>query len=108
MVYRRWRWLAASCYGFVLLGVSIPIHTVKEKDLAPDDALFINALFITAGISLIIFRKPLARASVEQRNRFYGTRFGERSVKFYEYSAILLGLCFVVFSVVDLLGVIGR
>jgi hypothetical protein len=59
-----------------------------------------GAGIILAGVLMIIFRRPLARLSVEGQRWTWGFRFGERTVRYTERVAIpLTGAAFIAFGV---------
>jgi hypothetical protein len=61
---------------------------------------------IVAGLVLILFRKPAARFMVDAQNKTWGFHFGEKSVRWTERMAPVMGAIFVIASIAAL--VFGR
>ncbi len=79
-----------------LLLATIAIINFARKDLIAD------AIFIIAGLAMIIFRKPFARADVNSDNRMWGTSYGEKDIEQTARSIVLLGLIVIIGGMIAL------
>jgi hypothetical protein len=61
---------------------------------------------IVVGLALIFARKRFADAVVASQNAFWRFRFGDNERKISEFIVLLVGVGFVVFASLALLGVI--
>jgi flagellar biosynthesis protein FlhB len=62
-------------------------------------------VLIAIGCALIIFRKWFARESVDAQNWTFGFHFGEKSIKMSYWFVPIMGLIFIIFGILVILGV---
>jgi hypothetical protein len=56
----------------------------------------LRLIFVLAGISMIIFRSPLARLQIRTQNDFWGFNMGERSKAVSRGVFVVIGLVLIV------------
>lgn len=65
-------------------------------------------VFIIIGILLIVFHKPIARSTMLQREQQLNRTFSEEQKKIADFFPILTGIAFIIFAILDLLGITIR
>lgn len=59
---------------------------------------------LVAGVAMILFRKQLARSSVEYQNKNFGFHFKEKEIKGSSLACIIVGGVTVVTGILTLMG----
>ena len=71
----------------------------------PTGEFVLGVLSCAVGIAAVILRANLAKLVVQEQNRFWGFRFGKRSITISEIVVLVWGIGLTAFGVLMILGV---
>ena len=69
------------------------------------DETVVGIILLLVGCAMILWRDRFARKTIEEQNRVWGFRFGEREEKRTKLIVFVVGMGFIVFGLLALSGV---
>lgn len=65
--------------------------------------ILFGIFFVIVGCAMVLKHRSWGRQAIEQRNRQWGTKYGEISIFFSSLMCLILGLAFVLFGILSIL-----